>query len=350
MTINFRSGVSLAMASLAVAETISPMMGPTTSPQGSPQGSPQDPALPRPIVKWAGGKTRLLSELTRRMPAHFGAYHEPFAGGAALFFHESRRLADGGHPVLLSDINDDLVSAYRAVADDPQRVSVELDGYRASHDEVHYYETRRAWNARLVADMNGRGHWSPAKTAACFLYLNRAGYNGLWRVNARGEHNVPVGRSSSGGPPSFPSAEDLRIAAWALRSATVGQRHFLDATALAESGDLDATALVESGDFVYFAPPYVPLGKSPNFTAYNAGGFDADDHAVLAERSRDLARRGVHVMLSNSDTPMVRELYRDFRVEVVTAPRSINSKGLGRGKINELVITSGYEARGEVRS
>lgn len=335
MTINFRSVVSLAIIGEIVSATASEAMGPTTS----PQGSPQDPALPRPIVKWAGGKTRLLSELTRRMPAHFGAYHEPFAGGAALFFHESRRLADGGHPVLLSDINDDLVSAYRAVADDPQRVSAELDGYRASHDEVHYYETRRAWNARLVADMNGRGHWSPAKTAACFLYLNRAGYNGLWRVNARGEHNVPVGRSSSGGPPSFPSAEDLRIAAGALRSATVGQRHFLDATALAESGD-----------FVYFDPPYVPLGKSPNFTAYNASGFDADDHAVLADRSRDLARRGVHVMLSNSDTTMVRELYRDFRVEVVTAPRSINSKGLGRGKINELVITSGYEARGEVRS
>jgi DNA adenine methylase len=309
------------------------------APRGDAQASSWSPShldqVIRPIVKWAGGKTRLLPELVRRVP-DFVDYYEPFAGGLALFLRLSTmdlrgvRNQDLGwwsdsHRAHLADANDDLIVTYRAIADSPGGVSQHVEAHRALHCEDHYYATRAAWN-----DPTQRVQQTLSRIAANFLYLNKAGFNGLWRVNRDGRHNVPFGRSAGGGGPSLPTLADLESVSWALgRVAALSCEDFRVSTATAGAGD-----------FVYFDPPYVPRGETSDFTAYTTDGFGADDHADLARCSRDLAARGVHVMLSNSDTPMVRDLYQGFRVETVMAPRSINSRGSGRGKIAELLITS----------
>jgi DNA adenine methylase len=288
-------------------------------------------SIARPVVKWAGGKTRLLSELTKRIPSTYGDYHEPFAGGAALFFSclglddPSSSSRSTTRSWFLSDMNHDLVAAYRAIVDDPEGVHGALFVHQMRHDEAYYYATRSLWN-----DTTARCAWPACQVAACFLYLNRAGYNGLWRVNLKGDFNVPIGRSSSGRDPSFHSLEDLTVASDSLRQATITCQDFRNATGMAKPGD-----------FVYLDSPYVPVSITSSFSTYNPGGFNESDHVDLARCFRDMARRGVSVMLSNSDTAFTRSLYKDFLVETVTAPRSINSRGGGRGPIGEILVTWG---------
>jgi DNA adenine methylase len=269
------------------------------------------PASATPIVKWVGGKSKLLPELLARLPARHGRYFEPFAGGAALFF----RLAPAA--AVLADRNPDLIAVYRAVAGDVDAVIRRLELHRRLHDEKHYYGVRERWNDRGVS-------WSPVDRAAAFIYLNKTCYNGLWRVNRAGEFNVPVGRYVD---PPICAADGLRAAARVL--ATAELRH----------GDYhEAVADARAGDLVYFDPPYDPVTDTARFTSYTDGGFGPDDQRALAALARRLVARGCHVLLSNSDTPFVRSLYAGLRIDRVSCPRAINCKAGSRGEVSEVIV------------
>ncbi|MBX3258642.1 MAG: DNA adenine methylase [Labilithrix sp.] len=272
---------------------------------------------PRPFLKWVGGKTQLLEQMTPLLPRSWSRYFEPFVGGAALFFDQRTRRPD--MPAFLSDVNAELVSCYVAVRDDVDAVLDALDEHVYASD--HYYEVRAQRPAELP----------PAKRAARTIFLNKTGYNGLYRVNRSGQFNVPFGRFTK---PLFRDVENLRACSRALRDVSI------------EHGDFSQVLeRAKKGDFVYFDPPYVPVSPTSDFTAYVPGGFGETEQRKLADVFRKLAKRGVHVMLSNSDTPFVRELYQGFAVDEVYASRSVNSNAARRGKLTEVVVRS-YAGRG----
>lgn len=274
--------------------------------------------VPKPIVKWAGGKSKLIHELLPRIPTTMRTYAEPFAGGAAIFFALAGERSPSNpqtfERAILADQNPELVACYRAVRSSVDDVIEALRGYR--YDKDLFYATRDA-DTRTMSDV---------ARAARFIFLNRTCFNGLWRVNGSGKFNVPFGRYKN---PTIVDAPALRAASRALARADVRHGDFLGVTS-----DL------ERGDFVYLDPPYVPVTKTADFTSYVAGGFHHGDQVRLAEEFRRLRDRGILAMLSNADTPVSRELYADFAVHQVLAPRAINSDPSGRGAAREIVVTS----------
>jgi DNA adenine methylase len=249
-----------------------------------------------------------------RAPRAFRAYHEPFVGGGALFF-ELRALGRLRGPVVLSDRNPPLMEAYGAIRDRAGAVIRHLKRHR--NDEDHFYRVRA----------QDPGSLSPAARAARIIYLNRTCFNGLYRENRAGRFNVPFGRYAN---PRICDEDNLRAVARALRG--------VDLSCAPYDAVLDAA---EERDFVYFDPPYQPLSRTSSFTAYHREGFGPEDQERLRDAFAALAARGVHVLLSNSDTPLIRKLYRGFRIDQVHAARAINSKGDRRGKVAELIIRAG---------
>jgi DNA adenine methylase len=219
----------------------------------------------------------------------------------------------------LTDINQELIDCYLAVRDHVGDLIEALGAHR--YNEEHYYEVRDLSPAALPL----------VARAARTLFLNRTGFNGLYRVNSAGRFNVPFGRYVN---PSICKPPELRACAAALRKVDLAVRDF---GAVLEHA--------KAGDFVYFDPPYVPLSSTSSFTSYAAGGFGWKDQERLAELFCELERRGVRAMLSNSDHPEIHRLYDGFQIDRVEALRSINSKATGRGKIGEVVIRS-YAKRG----
>ncbi len=277
------------------------------------------PALPAPVaspvIKWVGGKTKLLPELTARMPASFERYYEPFAGGAALFFRVAPERA------VLADYNSDLIGLYTCLTRDVAGVVRKLEDHRTSHSESHYYATRTRWNDRELS-------WNTADRAATFIYLNKTCFNGLWRVNRSGAFNVPIGRYAD---PPICVPEALQAASDVLSRATL------------RCGDYRmATADARRGDFLYFDPPYDPVTPTASFTSYTTSVFGPDQQRELADTARMLVARGCRVMLSNSDTPFIRSLYKGFTVDRVKCSRAINSNAAKRGDVDEVIITGGY--------
>jgi DNA adenine methylase len=271
----------------------------------------------RPIVKMPGGKSRLLPELLKRVPAEIGTYSEPFVGGGALFFalasEEPRRFKCA----VLGDKNQELMLFYAVVKMRVEELIGEMRFFRHGRRQ---YEDRRE-------DFNRRGCiTNPVERAATFLFLNKTCFNGLWRVNKSGAFNVPWGKYKN---PLICDPDALRAASKALRGVKL------------ITGDFSlATLDLKKGDFVYADSPYAPLSESADFTAYTPGGFGLDDQARLAGVARRLHARGVNVLVSNSDTPTVHTLYptKRFRRERVYARRSINSDITARGAIAELLI------------
>jgi DNA adenine methylase len=271
----------------------------------------------KPIVKWAGGKSRLLGELVSRVPTQVRTFAEPFAGGAALFFALSEEAEAHRRTMkhaVLADMNSELVACYRAVRDDVDAVIEALRAYR--YDRALYYATR-----------DQETHGLPdAERAARLIFLNRTCFNGLWRVNAAGKFNVPFGRYTN---PRILDEATLRDASRALARAQILEADFAE-----------ATRLLSKGDFVYFDPPYVPVSRTASFTSYASGGFGWDAHVRLADEFRRLHADGASVLLSNADTPEVRALYEDFACYVVRMPRMINSNASKRGDTGELLVAS----------
>lgn len=269
-----------------------------------------------PFLKWAGGKGQLLEQYRAFFPARAETYYEPFVGSAAVFFHLQ---AQGfARRYVLSDVNADLINVYRVVRDDLEALIALLGEHQARHSEEHFYVMRAldrdpAWKDAL-----------PVVRAARMIYLNKTCYNGLWRVNGQGHFNAPMGRYKN---PTILDAPRLRAASAALQCAEV-----------AVCGFTDAVREAQAGDFVYFDPPYHPVSATANFTSYAKDDFGVEDQQALAQVFRDLHARGCRVMLSNSDTALIRDLYRDFRIETVYARRLINAQAEKRGPISEVVV------------
>jgi len=268
-----------------------------------------------PVVKWVGGKTKLLPELLARMPVRFGRYYEPFAGGAALFFRVAPERA------VLADSNSDLIGLYTCLSGDVAGVIRRLEHHREAHSEAHYYATRTRWNDREAS-------WVSADRAATFIYLNKTCFNGLWRVNRAGAFNVPIGRYTD---PPICVPDALRAAGSLLGRTTLQCCDYQDAVTGARRGDL-----------VYFDPPYDPVTVTANFTSYTSDTFGALHQRELADTARSLVARGCRVMLSNSDTPFIRSLYKGFHIDRVKCARAINSNAAKRGDVDEVIITAGY--------
>lgn len=266
----------------------------------------------RPVLKWAGGKGQLLPELLARVPDSFGAYHEPFIGGGALFFElaSQARLTQS----YISDVNPALIDVYLALRDCVEEVIYLLRKHQHQHCESYYYEVR-AWKPNDL---------SLSERAARVVYLNRTCYNGLYRENQAGEFNVPFGRYKN---PLICDEMNLRAVSDVLQQVDISCRSF--------SAVLDQA---KTGDFVYFDPPYYPVSSTSNFTSYHRNGFSVGDQADLRCVLVELARRGVSVLLSNSDVPFIRQLYDGFNISRVYAARAINSKGHARGRIAEVIV------------
>lgn len=273
-----------------------------------------DLPVPRPFLKWAGGKTQLADVLLERKPVCFNTYHEPFVGSGAIFF----RLYRESHirRTILSDINAELIDTYLAIRDHVAEVISVLSEF--PHSKEFYYEIRRKdpWKLSLP------------ERAARMIYLNKTGYNGLYRVNQRGQFNVPFGRYKS---PKYLDRDNLLAVSRALQNVEI----------LCTSFDT-VVDRAEPGDWVYFDPPYVPVSQTANFTSYHANGFGLQDQEQLLDICITLSRNNVYIMVSNSDSTIVRSLYqsRYFTIDEVLANRAINCNVAKRGKITELVITN----------
>jgi DNA adenine methylase len=280
---------------------------------------PQRERGAQPFVKWAGGKRQLLSELLRKVPRAFakpdvrsGAcrYFEPFLGGGALFFALRPRRAT------LADVNERLIRTYTGVRDDVEAVLGLLKEYERKHDERFFYRFRDV-------DIDSK---TDAEVAAWFIYLNKTGFNGLYRVNRDNKFNVPFGRYVR---PNIRDEKTLRACSLALAGVELVVKDFERVVAEARRGD-----------FVYFDPPYVPLSATSSFTSYTSRGFGPKEQTRLRDVAQKLKKRGVYVLLSNSSAQAVRELYAEgFQIVEVLATRSVNSKATARGSISELVIS-----------
>jgi DNA adenine methylase len=300
------------------------------------------PGAVRPLLKWAGGKRQLLPALRPFYPRRFDRYFEPFLGSGAVFLDLYNDGLLAGRDVRLSDINADIIGCYRAVRDSAGDVIAALGTLEAayrSEGAAQYYKVRDgAFNPerrRIMASGDPAGRY-PASLAAMLIFLNRTGFNGLFRVNSRGEFNVPAGRYAN---PKICDAPN--ILAW---SAALG-----DSRVSLEVSPFDAAlAHGRRGDFIYLDPPYAPLSGTARFTSYTAGGFDGVQQEALQRTVLGLAARGASVLLSNSVAPQIRLLYAGrgaarmagFRATTVAARRAINSRAASRGPVREYLITN----------
>jgi len=263
----------------------------------------------KPILKWAGGKSSILSVLTTFIPEDFGSYFEPFIGGGALFFALQPQSG------IISDANGDLINCYEVVCESPEALISELATFEVSSEE--FYRVR-ALNIQALNDV---------RRAARFIFLNKTCFNGLYRVNRFGQFNTPFGHYKN---VKLVDEDNLFRASEALKRVQIKHAPF-DSILLDHVGN---------NDFVYLDPPYLPISQNSDFKRYTAGQFRDDDHKMLARVFRELDSRGAKLLLSNSFHPLVEKLYQGFRIETVSAPRFINCKGSNRGEIKELLVTN----------
>jgi DNA adenine methylase len=288
----------------------------------APKGHPREgqfhfPFDAKPFLKWAGGKRQLVPAIRELMPRTYNRYVEPFVGGGALFFAVA---PDGTkhERVILGDVNRELMTTYLGVRDDLDAVIASLAEHKRLHDKAHYLETR----ARGFDELYGEG-----SMAARMIYLNKTCFNGLYRVSQKkGTFNVPMGRYKD---PTILDEPGLRACSAVL--------HHADAQI--HKGDYKLVCRhAEKGDFVYFDPPYAPTSATANFVGYAQGGFGEDEQRALAQLFSDLTDEGVYCILSNADTPFVRELYADFPIREVKRSGAMNSKASKRQAVPELLI------------
>jgi DNA adenine methylase len=266
--------------------------------------------LPSPPLKWAGGKSQLLPTLEQFLPPSFNRYFEPFVGGGAMFF----RLWSADHKLsaTLADANAELINCYKVIATDVDRLIEELKKHK--NDKDYFYAIRSLDTHTLDS----------YERAARLIYLNKTCFNGLYRVNSRGQFNVPFGSYKN---PKTCDEDNLRAVAAALRKADLKCALFAETLRGAKKDD-----------FVYLDPPYQPISATSNFTGYTSLCFGEQDQKRLADAIKQLDKRGCYFMLSNSDNDLIRRLYKGFKIETVQASRAINCRGDRRGKITELVV------------
>lgn len=296
------------------------------APSPNPQSQIPSPKSARPFLKWAGGKQQLLAQYEQYFPTEFSRYIEPFLGGGAVFFHlwSTGRLPGD---VLLFDNNEELISTYRVVRDEVEKLIEALAAHKEKHSREHYYKTRDLdrsddWFAARCSQLPG---WE-VRRAARTIYLNKTCYNGLYRVNSKGQFNVPMGSYKN---PKILDEEVLRAASAAPKGVVLETKDFRT-----------LPDLCKAGDFIYMDPPYHPLTRTASFRSYTAASFGEQDQRDLAEVFKQLAAKGCLCMLSNSSTPLIQDLYEAFRLETVEANRAISCAPIGRVGVPEAVVTS----------
>src|ERR671923_2018210 len=275
------------------------------------------------FLKWAGGKLQLIEQFKNLFPLNFNDYYEPFIGSGAVFFYVKSKLKP--HRAILSDINEELINCFVVVRDRPSELIELLLNHRNNHSKEYYYAIRNIETNQLDS----------IESAARLIYLNKTCFNGLYRVNSKGQFNVPFGDYYN---PSIFNKNTLFQASQLLQDVHLQVMTFEKVLDFAEKDD-----------FVYFDPPYIPLSKTSSFTRYSKSDFSMNEQKRLSEVFRTLDSRGCFVMLCNSDHPLTRELYRDYKKNFVKvrAKRMINSVGSKRGAINELVVTNYSTAKVE---
>lgn len=271
---------------------------------------------PKPFLKWVGGKKQLLNELNKNSPKNFNRYFEPFVGGGAFYFELQPK------PAYINDINEVLMSAYKNIKSHLPQVLKHLKELASAYEnfteedkKFMFYDIRKKFNQIDNKEIS--------KTAY-LIFLNKTSYNGMYRENSKGEYNIPYGKYKN---PLIYDKENLTIVSKTLKDTTISSFPF-------EIAVDEAT----KGDFIYFDPPYYPINKTSNFTSYSENGFNEFDQLKLKQVVDEKTAKGVKIMLSNSYTPFIRTLYKDYKQITVYANRSINCKASGRGKIKELII------------
>lgn len=272
----------------------------------------------KPILKWVGGKTQLLSEIKALLPDNFEnrRYFEPFVGGGAVIFDLRPQNA------VINDFNDELTNMYKAIKEKPLNLLACLGGGVYVNDEFHYYMIR---NEDREKNFKRKGSHI---RAARFIYLNHTCYNGLWRVNKKGQNNTPFGRYKN------PKIYD--------KDAILEMSDYLQNVEIMTGDFQRVLDMAQAGDFVYLDPPYAPLTETASFTSYIPGGCDDEFQVRLRDACNELTERGVLWMLSNSSAPLVYELYQGYHIHEVQAKRAIAAKTESRHPVTELIITN-YE-------
>ncbi len=296
-------------------------------PQSLPRKSTAS-VYPSPFVKWAGGKRKLAPLLIETFPEDFDPekhrYFEPFIGGGALMFalgNPEGKIVIPGKNLYINDLNPELTNTYEVIRDSVSALVKELEKLSTKINEKTFYEIRQTVPRGKVA------------RAARFIYLNKTCFNGLWRVNSKGEFNVPFGKSKN---PSLFIEENLRACSRRLKGSVITNESFEKAVSKARKGDL-----------VYFDPPYIPLSASASFAAYAKEGFDLSDQESLSKTIEKLTSKGVFVLLSNSDTPMTRKIFRKtLTLRKVLMSRSISSSGSTRKPVYEVLGMNYSHLRG----
>jgi DNA adenine methylase len=283
----------------------------------------KEPLLLPLFLKWAGGKLQLIEQFKNIFPRNFRNYYEPFIGSGAVFFYVKSKLKP--NKVILSDTNDELINCFVIVRDKPSELVESLLNHKKKHSREYYYAVRNIKSDSLDS----------VNMAARMIYLNKTCFNGLYRVNSKGQFNVPFGDHKN------PSIFDQIIL---LKASQLLQGVHLQAMTFEKVLDFAG-----KDDFVYFDPPYIPVSKTSSFTRYSKTDFSAKEQKRLSEIFRLLDSRGCFIMLSNSDHALTRELYGDYEKNtvVVRAKRLINSVGSKRGAIKELVVTNYCNAKVE---
>lgn len=270
----------------------------------------------KPFLKWVGGKKQIISQIKQYIPENYYRYFEPFVGGGALFFDLEPKKA------YLNDINKILISSYKNIKNHPYEIIKKLEDLQKKYFEKNN-EERKAYFYEIRDAFNNTEYDSFLKTSY-MIFLNKTCYNGMYRENLKGKFNVPFGRYKN---PKILDKENILAVSKLLTNTIITSCSFEKAVENAKKGD-----------FIYFDPPYHPLSITSNFTSYSNGGFTEEDQIKLRDIFKDLDKRGCFVMLSNSDTKFIKDLYKGYTQKKIAAGRSINCKATGRGKINELLI------------
>ncbi len=271
----------------------------------------------KPFVKWAGGKRQIIDKLKQYVPNEYKTYYEPFVGGGALLFELSPKKA------VINDYNSELINVYECIKDDKKfdAMCKELNKHEAEHSEEHYYEVRN-----IDRDKKKFSKLVDYKRAARTIYLNKACFNGLYRVNSKNEFNVPFGKK-------------LKVNTYEGQNLGIvcGYLNYNDVTLLSTDFE-EAVKTAKKGDFIYFDPPYD--SDTSTFNSYTEAGFGKDEQVRLANLFKSLSNKGCYVMLSNHNTKLINELYKDFNIHVIKANRNINANGKKRGAVEEVIITN----------
>lgn len=272
----------------------------------------------QPFTKWTGGKRQLLPVIRELIPKTYNRYFEPFVGGGALFFDLAPKDA------VINDFNAELINCYQQIKDNPQELIEILKVHQEYNSKEYYLDLRSADRDERVDMM------SEVQRAARILYMLRVNFNGLYRVNSKNQFNVPYGRYKN---PKIVDEELISAISVYLNNNQLEIK----------VGDFEKAIVdVRTGDFVYFDPPYIPLSETSAFTSYTHEGFSFADQVRLRDAFKRLSDTGAYVMLSNSSSALVEELYKDFNIHYVEATRTNGAKSSSRGKISEIIVTN-YE-------